>query len=230
MLAERSDRAVRTRRALLHSAARVFDQNGYTLTTIFDISAGAGVSPGALHFHFRNKQAVADAVEEACASLLRGAGRIAYDANPDALQALTDMSHAFARLLRWDVVVRAGFRLGTDSTRARRQALDQEWHSCVERLLAEAARNDELSPDVRLQEVTCAVVTATTGIGLQIADNAEPRAYHALTGFWNIFLPGLARPEVAKRMEPAGRSAVLADAVGISARARLHLQDDELSL
>jgi AcrR family transcriptional regulator len=223
LLAQRSERAVRTRHALLHSAARVFDQYGYTLTTLYDISAGAGVSPGALHFHFKNKAAVAAAVEEAGADVLWSAGRIAYCANADALQALTDMSQAFARLLRWDVMARAGFRLGVDTTRTPVQALDEKWYSCVERLLAEAARNNELSDDVNLMEVTCAVLTATTGIGLQITDRSERRAHDALTGFWQIVLPGLARPEVAARLKPAGRLSVVSEAVRVSRNARAHL-------
>ncbi|MDT3397074.1 ScbR family autoregulator-binding transcription factor [Streptomyces sp. B1866] len=218
MLPERQERALHTRRALLHSAARLFDRHGYARAKLNDISAGAGVSPGALHFHFANKAAVAAAVETAGADILWSAGRIACRANKDALQALTDMSQAFVRLLRWDVVARAGFRLGTDTDtpRARTQALDQEWHTCVERLLAWAARNNELSRDVDLVPVTCAVLTATTGIGLQITGSAEQRAQNALTAFWQVFLPGLATPEVAARLEPAGRTTVVADAVAVS--------------
>ncbi|MFE1291397.1 ScbR family autoregulator-binding transcription factor [Streptomyces sp. NPDC058751] len=225
MLAERQERALRTRHALLHSAACLFDRYGYAVTKLHDISAGAGVSPGALHFHFENKAAVAAAVETAGADTLWSAGRVAYRANADALQALTDMSQAFARLLRWDVLARASFRLGTDTGRTRKQALDQEWHTCVERLLTEAARNDELAAHVRLTEVTCAVLTATTGIGLQIKDGTEKRAQNALTGFWQVFLPGLARPEVAARLKPTGRDSVVADAVAVSPYVRAEVRE-----
>ncbi|MFI7277210.1 ScbR family autoregulator-binding transcription factor [Streptomyces sp. NPDC049879] len=226
-MGERQGRALLTRRALIRSAARRFDRHGYARTKVNDISAGAGVSPGALHFHFENKAAVARAVEAAGAGMLWSAGRIAYRANPGALQALTDMSQAFARLLLWDVVARASFRLGTDTGWAPTQALDHEWHNCVERLLAEAARNDELSSHVELVGSTCAVVTATTGVGLLIEEGAREQARTALTGFWQVFLPGLARPEVAARLEPNGRSSVLTDAVAVSGSALARMRETE---
>jgi AcrR family transcriptional regulator len=223
---ERQARAVRTRRTLLYAAARLFDRYGYTRTRIGDISAAAGVSSGALHFHFENKAALAAAVEEAGADILWSAGWIAYQANADALQALTDMSQAFARLLQWDVLARAGFRLGADGGLRGSRGLDREWQGCVERLLLEAARNDELSAHVQLHEITCAVLTATTGVGLLIRGDSERQMQAALTGFWQAFLPGLARPEVARRLEPAGRLSVVTDAVAVSGRARARAAAD----
>ncbi|MFD0381587.1 TetR family transcriptional regulator [Streptomyces stramineus] len=52
-----------TRHALIRSAAQAFDQHGYTRAKLSAISAGAGVSSGALHFHFDTKAAMAAAVE-----------------------------------------------------------------------------------------------------------------------------------------------------------------------
>ncbi|MFE6134365.1 TetR family transcriptional regulator, partial [Streptomyces sp. NPDC056437] len=60
---KQQERAVRTRRALVHSAAEAFQQHGYVQARLAQISADAGVSPGALHFHFENKAALARAVQ-----------------------------------------------------------------------------------------------------------------------------------------------------------------------
>lgn len=57
----KQDRAVRTRLALIRSAAEQFEARGYVRASLAEISAGAGVSSGALHFHFANKAAVAEA-------------------------------------------------------------------------------------------------------------------------------------------------------------------------
>lgn len=214
---EQQARAARTRRTLLRSAAVLFDRHGYHATTLQDISAGAGVSPGALHFHFENKAAVAQAVEETGADLLWSAGKIAYRHNTRALQALTDISHALAALLRWDVLARAGFRLGSDSARSGSRVLVQDWHACVERLLAEATRNGELGPRTQQDSVICTIVTATMGIGLLTRSSTDVRPQDALTAFWRVFLPELARPEVASRLRPAGTGHVVAAAVSVSA-------------
>ncbi|NEE26311.1 TetR family transcriptional regulator, partial [Streptomyces sp. SID7982] len=58
----KQERATRTRQALIRSAAVVFEQHGYAQARLVLISSGAGVSTGALHFHFENKAAVAEAV------------------------------------------------------------------------------------------------------------------------------------------------------------------------
>ncbi|WP_159062215.1 TetR family transcriptional regulator, partial [Streptomyces caniscabiei] len=63
----KQERAVRTRENLIRSAAEVFDREGYAVASITTISARAGVSNGALHFHFASKAALAEAVAEAAA-------------------------------------------------------------------------------------------------------------------------------------------------------------------
>ena len=67
----KQERAVRTREKLIRSAAEVFDREGYAVASITTISARAGVSNGALHFHFASKAALAEAVAEAAALRLR---------------------------------------------------------------------------------------------------------------------------------------------------------------
>lgn len=58
----RQERAVRTRRAILEAAASVFDERGYEAATIADILTRAGVTKGALYFHFSSKQDLARGV------------------------------------------------------------------------------------------------------------------------------------------------------------------------
>ncbi|MFD6492381.1 TetR family transcriptional regulator, partial [Streptomyces sp. NPDC060188] len=51
----KQQRAVRTRDALIRSAAETFESRGYVQAKLAEISSRAGVSAGALHFHFPNK-------------------------------------------------------------------------------------------------------------------------------------------------------------------------------
>ncbi|WP_328955646.1 helix-turn-helix domain-containing protein [Kitasatospora purpeofusca] len=65
----RQERARQTRRALLRAAATEFDLHGYEGTSLARISRTAGVTLGALTFHFPSKAALADAVRSEGAAL-----------------------------------------------------------------------------------------------------------------------------------------------------------------
>ncbi|MEW2040835.1 TetR family transcriptional regulator [Streptomyces sp. NPDC005534] len=67
----RQERAVRTREALIEAAARLFDRDGYEVTSLAAVTAKAQVSAGALYFHFATKADLADAVTHAALSRLR---------------------------------------------------------------------------------------------------------------------------------------------------------------
>lgn len=104
----KQERAARTRQALIRSAAAVFEQHGYAQARLAQISFGAGVSTGALHFHFDNKAAVAQAVVAEASRRLRELSAAVRRGTDNALQALVDTSHALLERLRDDPVSRAG--------------------------------------------------------------------------------------------------------------------------
>ncbi|MFF8381474.1 ScbR family autoregulator-binding transcription factor [Streptomyces sp. NPDC015661] len=206
----KQERSVRTRDALIRSAAGEFDRHGYTLATLSAISAGAGVSPGALHFHFENKAAVADAVEHEACTALRRTARIVYGHRSNALQNLTDTSHALARLLREDIVVRAGFRLSCSDDSRTELNLRQEWQSCVQQRLAEAADEGLLAPGLgRRQDLARTIVAATIGLQALWRDNGEWLSPKTVTGLWRTLLPMLAGPETLAGLDPAGSQSAL---------------------
>jgi TetR/AcrR family transcriptional repressor of nem operon len=51
-----------TRRKVLDVAEKAFQERGYNATSLGDLMKAAGVSGGALHYHFRNKKAIGLAV------------------------------------------------------------------------------------------------------------------------------------------------------------------------
>ncbi|MFG2296248.1 ScbR family autoregulator-binding transcription factor [Streptomyces sp. NPDC048603] len=191
----KQERAARTRHALVKSAAAAFGACGYAEATLNMISAGAGVSAGALHFHFENKAAVGLAVEGAAARALRGLAADVYAARKSGLQALTDTSYALAQALRTDQVVRAGFRLGREAAFETSCDLRGEWRRHVGLLLAEAAEEGTLLPGVSLRDAVAVVVAATTGLEVLGRDDPEWISHRSLTGFWRVVLPCLAAPE-----------------------------------
>lgn len=200
-------RAARTRRALIRSAAIVFEQHGYGQARLALISSGAGVSTGALHFHFENKAAVAHAVvAEASHHLLEVSGTIRRRTGT-ALQTLIDTSHALVDLLGGDPVTRAGFRLSYDGERGGEPGLPAQWQRCVGELLDEAAAAGTLADGVSRTDVTAATVAATTGFEVLGRCESQWLSARTLTGFWHLLLPCLAAPETLPLLDPSGTTA-----------------------
>ncbi|MGW2289501.1 ScbR family autoregulator-binding transcription factor [Streptomyces phaeochromogenes] len=211
------ERAVRTRNALIESAAELFCKDGFDVVSLSTISARAGVSNGALHFHFASKAALAAAVWEAAAQRLRritveGRARAEAAGSPGAagsggsLQVLVDTTHALLRGLRHDVILRAGFDLSESPVPVAAGAdLRRRWQAWVEGVLAEAAREGALARDVSPQDAAHAVVAATVGFGALGSRNAQWLSQSMLTRFWALLLPRLATEAALKGLVPSGR-------------------------
>ncbi|MFC8666601.1 ScbR family autoregulator-binding transcription factor [Streptomyces sp. NPDC057199] len=214
------ERAVRTRNALIESAAELFCKDGFDVVSLSTISARAGVSNGALHFHFASKAALAVAVWEAAAQRLRritvegrarseaagGAGTTAATGSGGSLQVLVDTTHALLRGLRHDVILRAGFDLSESPVPVAAGAdLRRRWQTWVEGVLAEAAREGALARDVSPQDAAHAVVAATVGFGALGSRNAQWLSQSMLTRFWALLLPRLATEAALKGLVASGR-------------------------
>ncbi|MFF0190296.1 ScbR family autoregulator-binding transcription factor [Streptomyces sp. NPDC005244] len=197
----KQQRAVRTRDALIRSAAETFESRGYVQAKLAEISSRAGVSAGALHFHFPNKAAVAATVEATAAAALRRAAHAAQLPGMNPLQRLTAASHALAELLQADVVARAGFHLSCHAQHRTGADLRAEWHAWVSRQLAEAEAQHLLAEHVRAHDVALAVTAATTGIEALAGTDPGWLSPAALTRFWHFLLPCLARPEALTTLQ-----------------------------
>ncbi|MGW1375406.1 ScbR family autoregulator-binding transcription factor [Streptomyces sp. NPDC002446] len=203
------DRARATRHALIRSAAQTFDHHGYAQAKLSGISSGAGVSPGALHFHFDTKSAMAAAVEAEAASTLRGLARNIPRRGTSALQVLIDVTHAFAQQIRWDVVVRAGLRLNCDASHATDVNLNGMWSTCVQEIIADAANEGAVLSGVSHEDMTATVVAATIGVETLGLQNPDWLSRPSLTGLWRMLLPGLAAPALLDQLNPAGTESMI---------------------
>ncbi|MFB8268066.1 MULTISPECIES: TetR family transcriptional regulator [unclassified Streptomyces] len=118
----RQERAELTRRRLIEAAAAEFAAHGYAGTSLLGIVKSAGVTMGALTFHFSSKSALADAVQEAGAAatraVLHGDG-----ADPGLRGALVD-TLALAEALETTPCIRAAARF----TREGRDA-ESNWYA-----------------------------------------------------------------------------------------------------
>ncbi|MFF7610227.1 ScbR family autoregulator-binding transcription factor [Streptomyces parvulus] len=200
----RQQRALRTRHALITSAATVFDRDGYSTASLTAISSLAGVSNGALHFHFANKAALADAVQHSAARQLDTLVHTHRERGGNALQLLVNTSHDLARTLAADVVLRAGFELSRSRTPAPAgPGLHQQWHAWVGAALTRAAHQGVLG-EVAPEAVASFVVAATTGFEVLGTRDPQWLSHTTLTRFWQLLLPRLAAAPALTALTAAG--------------------------
>ncbi|MFD6416164.1 ScbR family autoregulator-binding transcription factor [Streptomyces sp. NPDC060194] len=200
----RQERAVRTRSALIESAAELFDRDGFEATSLSTISALAGVSNGALHFHFASKAALADAVGQ---EALRRLEWVVEQRAEDGLQVLIDATHALVRSLSFDVVLRAGFELGDVPGRvATGVSLRRRWQEWVEETLVRAEREGSLASGIAAQDVAATVVAVTVGLKTLGSQDAMWLSRGTLTRFWALLLPRLAEPSALRVLVTSGTS------------------------
>ncbi|GAB2865615.1 ScbR family autoregulator-binding transcription factor [Streptomyces deserti] len=205
----RQERAIRTRRTILEAAAAVFDERGYTSATIGEILQRAGVTKGALYFHFGSKEELALGVfEEQMA--------IALPPQASKLQELVDSGLVLAWRLRTEPLVRASVglaldqgALGLDRTPAFRMWIDQTTLT-----LADAKAQGELLPHVDVTETAELLVASFSGVQLlsQLRCQREDLERRVVVLFDHL-LPGIAVPAVLARLDISeGRAErVLAD-------------------
>jgi AcrR family transcriptional regulator len=105
------ERSEKTRHRLVHAGAELFDLKGYANATLIDIANAAGVTKGALYFHFASKEQLADAVRQRGHRLVGDVLRAAADGRRSPLQSLVDLTHWLARTLQEDATLRAAFRI-----------------------------------------------------------------------------------------------------------------------
>ncbi|MCX5199797.1 ScbR family autoregulator-binding transcription factor [Streptomyces sp. NBC_00249] len=190
----KQERAARTREALVRAAAEAFAEEGFVAASIAAISRRAGLTSGALHFHFESKTALALAVEDRAADAMgritRRVGARGEDGNP--LRALVASTYTLMDRLAQDVVVRAGFALSADVTHRGRVDLRGQWSVWVSELLGEAERAGLLAEGVSPQDAARVVVAST--VGLEVLGVAEPdwAAPHTLARIWALLLPRIA--------------------------------------
>jgi AcrR family transcriptional regulator len=107
----KQERAVRTRQGILTAAAEAFGAKGYPAVTILDVAEAAGMTKGAVYFHYENKDALALAVTE---QFYLRVGEIAEAVEQLALPPLGSVAELLLRTataFRDETVIQAGARL-----------------------------------------------------------------------------------------------------------------------
>ncbi|MFR9795698.1 ScbR family autoregulator-binding transcription factor [Streptomyces sp. MS06] len=211
----KQERALRTRKAILVAAAEVIDESGYSGASISKIMNRAGVTQGGMYFHFKSKEALAQAVmtsQQQAVSLPDG---------PDGLQRLVDMSFQIAAELRTNVLFRAGVRLAVEQGEfgPNDDTAYREWAERFHGQLVAAEGRGELLPDLDLWEFANVLVSAYTGTQLYSnASSGRADLPERLVSMWRYLLPAVATPQA--RAELTFGSQSTAPSVGRAAGGR----------
>ncbi|AEN14094.1 MULTISPECIES: ScbR family autoregulator-binding transcription factor [unclassified Streptomyces] len=199
----RQERAEVTRQAILDGAAAAFDRLGYGSASLTDIAQQAGVTKGALYFHFKSKESLAQALVQEQFAAVNPAGA----AEQLGVQNVIDRSHYLGRALCREVRVRAGVRLVLE-----RGLLDggdpspyEEWIEQSRVSLAFGQGRGDVRPEVDAYDVATYLVGAFTGI--QITSDVRTRRADLsdrVTDMWRFLLPAIVPPRRLGRFDPAG--------------------------
>ncbi|MFD9721165.1 ScbR family autoregulator-binding transcription factor [Streptomyces sp. NPDC059076] len=156
----KQDRAFRTRQSILAAAAKVFEVRGYQAATITEILTTAGVTKGALYFHFQSKEHLAEGV------LAEQDQRLGIPSRTCKVQEIVDTVALHAYRLQTDPMVRAGVRLSLDqqATDLDRSGPFLRWSEVIRAFLDEAKAQGELLPHVVTSETADVLVGSFAGV------------------------------------------------------------------
>ncbi|MER7709018.1 ScbR family autoregulator-binding transcription factor [Streptomyces werraensis] len=195
----KQERALRTRQALIRAGAELFAREGFVAASLSTISGEAGVSNGALHFHFESKRALARAVEDEALARLRLVIEESLRRDGRALPALVEATYGLVDRIAEDVVVRAGFELGDDPGRGESASLRREWQHWVEETVRRAERDGWLARGVSADDAATVVVAATVGFEVLGGEEAVWLSQERVAGLWKLLLPRLTeRPTLVR--------------------------------
>ncbi|MCX4591813.1 ScbR family autoregulator-binding transcription factor [Streptomyces sp. NBC_01549] len=194
----RQTRAIQTRESILLAAAAVFDERGYGSATLSEILARAGVTKGALYFHFASKEELAHGVMEA---------QLDFEPLPPQvtkLQELVDQGMMMAHRLRHEPLVRAsvGLAMAQWGGGLDRVLPFRSWIDRLATLLVEAQKQGELLPYVDPEEAAQMLAGAFSGIQELSQVLCERKDLeHRISRLLHYVLPSIALPPVLAMLD-----------------------------
>jgi AcrR family transcriptional regulator len=198
----RQERAERTRNAILDAAAEAFEARGFAGASLSDILARAGVTKGALYFHFSSKEGLAKAIVEE--QWMLDLPPLDDATNP--IQSVIDLCHSFCHNLCANIRVRASNRLVTEANFERPDPeVFTRWNDMLHEYLKAAKNTGDLRAELDPRVVALWLGGAVFGIQSMsgvLTGRADLR--DRVTDHFTISLPGLVPPRRLSRFDPAG--------------------------
>ena len=184
---------MRTRTALLRAAAEVFAARGFAGSSVHRITKHAGVTLGALYWHFPSKEELArEIVRQQPAQL-----KLAADST--GLQCAVDTTLTWAQSLLDDPILLAGARLVMDQeyfVSDEQENSYHQWGQVIAVALQRAYDDGELLPGIDVDPLARVIVNACTGAQMhaQLATRRQDLP-ERIEEMWRLMLPLVATTE-----------------------------------
>ncbi|OKK14672.1 A-factor biosynthesis protein [Streptomyces sp. CB00455] len=210
MARARQARAEITRQAILNGAAIAFDGTGFGGTSLSDVVKHAGVTKGALYFHFPSKEVLARTLMEEQFQVFRDVPSF----ETPGLQTVIDLTHRMAHGLRTDVRIRASIRLVIEFgsfTNPDPTPYDS-WIDICHGCLTPAQERGDILPAIDVHGLATLLVGSFTGI--QVTSHVRTGRDDLRTrivDLWTLLLPGIVPTARLPRFDPAGSPACRAE-------------------
>lgn len=168
------EEAQATRSHILDTAERVFEQHGVSGTSLHEIAKAAGLTRGAIYWHFKDKADLFNAMMERVTLPLEEADEIGGLKGRDITlaQVCTGLV-AVLRKMTTDPQLRRVFEIAThkveyvgemNSVRERHLAMHNECLADIERAMRRAARAGELAPGQSARSAAIGMVALFDGL------------------------------------------------------------------
>lgn len=192
------ERAVVTRTSIIQGAAVVFNDRGYANASLEVIAEAAQVTRGALYFHFKTKEELANAVIAEQHRTSRRAAENELAAATSAIDGMFRMCFSLARQLTSDVIVSAGIRLTTDGTASELSAADpyHDWMQTFRTLIQLGIEQGDINNYIDPDRMSLYIIPSYTGLQL-VSDTLHQRTdlFDRVRDMWEFLIPAMIVPD-----------------------------------
>jgi AcrR family transcriptional regulator len=184
-------RAARTRQALINAAAKLIDDRGMKGTGLLDVSRAAGVSKGALYFHFASKDELITAVTDEARCSVRALAHEHLDGQSSTLAGAARFTEAMSRRMREDHVLRAGLRLESEGAISKvtgGESLRETWLSTLRGRLAKDAAEGALRQGADATHTANLLAAVTVGLESLGREDEKWWDPEVTSGIWQLLM------------------------------------------
>ncbi|MEV0947060.1 ScbR family autoregulator-binding transcription factor [Rhodococcus sp. NPDC049939] len=187
-------RAAATKRQIVRGAAAMFEKSGFEGARLGNIVESAGITKGALYFHFRSKEDLARfIIGEQHRISIASVEAIGREQAP-AIEQIVMLCHELVRQIANDPIVRAGIRITLELSIDDQGPADPylDWIDSCELLTAKAVEEGDLRRDIDPARFARFVIGAFTGLDTvsQVLTKRTDLA-ERVDDMWEFVLPGI---------------------------------------
>ncbi|MFC4223702.1 ScbR family autoregulator-binding transcription factor [Lysinibacter cavernae] len=197
-------RAIITRQNIVNAASQVFVEHGFAAANIADVTSIAGITKGAMYFHFKSKEDLARAVIDEQQATYDALQAEMLGKDLSAFDTMIEISYGICALIKGNALFYASMRIAVElgvygDPISKTYA---EWGAPVAALVAQAIDDGDIRSTVDPEAFASFVISAFTGIQTvsMVYSNLEDLDGRIMA-MWDILLPGMVTDK--KRLELA---------------------------